>query len=603
MYYYSSNKKPPKAIVLLIDYGMKIIVQLTDLYVLPKELKLLDPLISELRIGNLVPYDNDENWDRETALELEKEILKEKSSDAFMFAEVSFSVQNIIFVETFEIRSRIEGFPSDCIKLSLKQFMIKKHFCLKDENIIKKLKEHMTRANLYVSEGLLPIAAPQMKTIPKGEKAEPRWKHLTITSDYQVHLLDFISPNKFYVRLDCKGNKILKSLMAPVESSQQRNLLKEVTEGDFCMIVEEQKTRRGHVMSIDAEQKSVKVFLLDAGKTIECSIQEIFELPVSLINIAPFQAVQCRWVGVKPRYNLKEWEGRLNKAICDFVTKACRSKLMRIRVISKANNIHDVVLFHPETGKRLDKIAIKNKYAEVDESFIEAISDPPSEEETDLLASKLSKPEQAALKKLSELLNSEDSDCTLTFSQYTQLPETARIILGEDQKSRKDVLRERKTSNWPKKTVQPEKITQQLVPSSLSYIHKHPKIEWRQNEFAVFLHVSAVDCIDYGLEINDSSMKILVKYDNLRDEFTDIVLYGLIDVKIISHEKIGLDIIVRLVKCIPMKWPRLTNKDESNRFISYNEEAIEYRVEVPDDLEQQIGRPGNSANMKQPNLA
>jgi hypothetical protein len=73
----AASKSPYKVRFQLIDIGSVTTVTSSSLD--DEEFKLLDPLVIDLRILNLAPLDNDESWDRESSVELEKVISEKKN--------------------------------------------------------------------------------------------------------------------------------------------------------------------------------------------------------------------------------------------------------------------------------------------------------------------------------------------------------------------------------------------------------------------------------------------------------------------------------------------------------------------------------------------
>lgn len=555
--------------------------------VLTGELKLLEPLVADLRIVNLVPFDNDETWDNETTAVLEK-FFNEKKNQGSMICKVSLTVQSTIFSETFEIRQRAEKVNIDVVKYSLKKDLLKKDFCSEVGDVCEKLKCLVRRAGLYVADDNLNIAKnPVESSSFTGEsskeiKADPRWKQLSTGGNHQVNLKHFENPEMFYVRLVDSGNHVLGNLMKTVENCNERRELKEFEEGKLCMVVEGEKTQR----AVITKENPLTVFLLDAGEHLKCSRDKIFELPISVVNAAPFQAVQCRMLGVKPKFGLQEWGQRLSSAFREFMREMSNGKSMKLRVIKVKKNVLGVVMFHPESGERIDKLAVTNKYAEVADEEVPEFADSDEEEFEEIT-------ENPDLLKVIKLLKEAPVDDLRTFKDA----HTPRVLTAPAETPAHPQTNSEHRKNMKLSVSDDEKLKQQQLPSTLDYIHKQPLIEWRQNGIIIYLVIDAIDSIDYGLRVDDSSLHIYIKYED-RFERTVINFYGTIQPQLVSHVKSGQKIIVRLPKhsSVMCEWPRLGQFNEVNRFIKFSTEAMPEFRDAPNTYNEIDSRPGGNSD-------
>lgn len=234
--------------------------------ILSSEFKLLDPLVTDLRIVNLVPFDNDEFWDSETSKELEK-FFKDKGT---MICSVFMTIQSTIFTETFEIREKAKAINIDVVKYTLKKDLLKKDYCSQDSEVGGKIKNLAKRAGLFVPEKAEKNEEKSKVNlkVEKQVKAEPRWKQLTLERFYQVNLKHFDSPDMFYIRVNDSSNKILEKLMKTVENCREREEMKEVKEGGMCMYVKDDKTHRAIITNeLSFPNKQAKLL---SARSISC---------------------------------------------------------------------------------------------------------------------------------------------------------------------------------------------------------------------------------------------------------------------------------------------------------------------------------------------
>ena len=542
-------------------------VKSDELMVLPSKYKLIDPLVCDLRILNLVPYDFDDTWDSETTEKVKEKIKKEAALCDHMALTVAFGAQNVIFAKSFVIRNHLKDINCNVTKFALKSYLLKKDFALADASIEGKLEELLRRANLYVPPKVeSPHPVKKAKRIEETPKPDFKWKKLSVATEYMAYVKQFESPDSFYMQLDGSNNLVLRGLMKIIEECEDRERSQEVKEGEVCLVVTN-KPHRGLVTKI--VENVATIFLVDVGEAITCDRNEVYELPSALIDLMPFQAVKCRMVGIKPKFNIEEWKPRSSKAFKSFIDEECDGQAIKIHVVARGLDLHDVVLFHPATAQRLDLMAVQMKFAAVDEhfKFNVAMDDEDDENTSEDEPQLLIEPEQENLQNLiKQIADAEENveEC-LDLKDFGFPDEPAY-----DVEPKAPIEVKKKMINVSSVLVQPKT-------STLTYILKQPKIEWRQDDFIVSLYVSATDCVDYSLELTSESMEILIKYKDHK-EWTEIFFYGVIDPSFGSQEKTGEKIIVRFVKKLLCQWPRLTKDDNPNRFIveSFGPPAMEF---------------------------
>lgn len=532
-----------------------------ELMVLPQKLKYLDPLVSDLRILNLIPFDKDETWDSETTNVLSKFFTTRENTDDYCIAKVEFSVHSAIFTRTFDIRNYCNELDVELTKYALASDLLTRNFCLKDETVATKLKHHLKRAGLYVPDEVAESNILQSKQIQKSV-VELRWKKLTVGENYEVQLKQFNSPELFHVVLANSVNSTTRKLFEKIENYNKRDELLLAEQGEFCLVTQTaQKAIRGIIKNVEGNE--LHVFLLDFGETIKYDKSQVFQLPPELIEPLSFQGIQCRMLGVKPKFGLKEWHARTASAFGSFINEHCAGKILTMRVVAQRNNSYDVVLQLPDSGDRLDEIAVDKGFAAADN--VVELEDPINIEREN--------EQNVALENL--LINSENIGidfadiglpCAKVFKQngitqksYEKAVQTSFISNGRSADESAVVL----PQAYPAKE---QRLT-------LKYVHKYPRIEWRQNDLMILLYIAATDSSDYALKVRDSSIEIHISYDT-HFEKAKVYLYSLIDTSYTSHQKSGQRIIVRIVKEKHFKWPRLSSEDDGGRFIVEGHDEI-----------------------------
>lgn len=514
----------------------------------------------------------DDCWDRETTALIENHFSQQKNEEGgYLIAKIEFAIQNVIFAQTFEMRKRISA-ETNVTKYTLRKDLLEKNFCMKDSTVAVKLKELMTRAGLYVPQEVIPArACPSPPIAKKVECGKPRWKHLTNGSEHQVTVKHFENPYSFYIVVDVTGKHELQGMLKSVAECTARIPMETPQEGDFCLIIrDDQICQRAVISTPSGNDDTFNAFLLDEGEQIKCTKDEIFQMPPSIMNKPSFQAVKCRLLGVKPKFDLDEWLPKPIKVIKQCFADYCSNKLVRMRVIDKKQDLYGVVLYHAETGERFDRLLVAENVVVASNQKAELAKEPEAQE---VCNQEVAIDQDDLQQEMMRLLASEEEGaCTINTAEclrISNLPPTTRLIpIEEPTESNPD------DKEQVKKPVElKESGLTPINTTTLSYIHPHPKIEWRQDDELVLLHIAATDSVDYALEASDLSLEVYIKYENSY-EFAVIDLYGITDLGYFSHEKAGVNIIVRMLKTFHDTWPRLTRDDDHNRFITFSIEGI-----------------------------
>lgn len=546
----------------------------TELMELPANVKHLEPLVSDLRVVNLVPYDSDEVWDHESAMVVE-ELLVRKVSGDFMSCNVMMTIGNVIFTENLEIREFKKLLNVEAIKYSLKEDLLSKEICSLDLNVENLLKNLAKNCSLLVAEKSMTPSQELCNYAPvvvSQEVALTRWKQLTWTSTYEVLIKHFETPNNFYVTIAETNNMTLKILMKKIEMCAEKSPLTNKTIGTLCLIVQE-ISMRGRIHEIN-KNGTFNIFLMDVGVIINCADHELYELPASCINALPFQAVQCNLVGVKPRFGRKQWARRSLQSFKHFIVERINNKSVPMYVISSsAEGKYNVLLYDPSTSERFDFLSIREKLADsANDEEIPAATQFPEK------SLHVSEPNSLNDEEQSPFANLNLGEIDFEFDQND-----VRELLGVPRIERSlGVPRIEREHQRP--TSPTRKDNKEIVCNSgLKYFNKHPQIEWRQNDLLVYLTILATNCVSYALEMDDSSLKILIKSvndDRETWESATLHFFGCAEPQMSSHQLIGQYIVIRIVKSIAHKdWPRLTLFAERNTNIHQNFDSIELPVD------------------------
>lgn len=480
-------------------------------------------------------------------------------------ADIKFAVQNTLFCKSIEAH----GSGSGTVKINFQEKL--SQFCVKDEKAGHRLITLLKKANLIPENDSNNQLIEEIGKLEQSEEmktnqiedtknsAQETWKKLSHNSFYDVEVGRFNNPDSFFVVLASKQNRL--------QNIVNNNVLKNIQEGAMCLVKRE-SMQRGKILKVD--DASVQVFLVDLGEIVGCQPSELYSASPETFSNVCYQSVHCRLIGVKPKYNMSTWPPKQSEVIEKLIRQM--KAPLRLFVVGKnektkeccilGQRSYEVVLIDPVTGKQLDDEIVERRFADRDqyekpkdlEEYFNSESD--SEENED-------EKSEDMLKKLAESYARMLNDMSETESADERTESAMETIES----------RPEKTGSKPRTTdVLPEPSS---TLSGLSPLVKHPLIVWQQNEVKIHLSISATDCIDYGMKIDDTTVEVAILYAENRSEKAIIDLYCGIVPEMCSHEKRGLNIVADLTKKESnVEWPRLTEGKEHSKFIIFSNENI-----------------------------
>jgi hypothetical protein len=96
-----------------------------------------------------------------------------------------------------------------------------------------------------------------------------------------------------------------------------------------------------------------------------------------------------------------------------------------------------------------------------------------------------------------------------------------------------------------------------------------PHTTWRQDDFFIYLRISANDVTKYKIEVTDKSIMVAL-IENGEKKMLLHNLFARIAPEHTTHEVRGLFIVVNLVKFVEhLTWPSLTDEELKNQFITH----------------------------------
>ncbi|XP_068621938.1 putative ATP-dependent RNA helicase TDRD12 [Battus philenor] len=263
------------------------------LYYLPDDLKNIQTYVVQVRLANVQPKDKDVTFSDLATDQLRK--ITDEDEDLYLRSQVVFGIGNTIFVDTLEACQDL-ALNKTVVKHDFKHVLLERHAVLNTNhlNIIKKLCEGKIHVDIK-SEICEPPTCPQ--TIKTNT-----WAYLEKDAMSLVYFGSAISPDIFFVRLE-KFDSCLRLLLNEIQKFVRENgePLNELKEGNIvlAMFPDDATYERARIDVVIDENK-VNCFFVDQGDWREVSRQNIVAIKEEFITRLPFQAIECRLVGVKP---------------------------------------------------------------------------------------------------------------------------------------------------------------------------------------------------------------------------------------------------------------------------------------------------------------
>jgi hypothetical protein len=189
---------------------------------------------------------------------------------------------------------------------------------------------------------------------------------------YDVSVTAFTNCKSFYVQI-INDNDQWDKMNQMIERIPLLKPLHPIHQGKLCLVKLNDKLSRGKV--IRHSEDSVMIFCVDSGDLLFFLKEEIqaFEIPKSIVDILPFQAINCRLAGIVAPSNYL-WTHKIYRSVIQPMLE------QKIRVLKKLEgnldmlpcgledlNCYDVELFEGVGGKEtIGDILVKYQLADYD---------------------------------------------------------------------------------------------------------------------------------------------------------------------------------------------------------------------------------------------
>ncbi|CAG5053096.1 unnamed protein product [Parnassius apollo] len=277
------------------------------LYYLPEELKNIDTHVIQVRLANIQPKDKDITFSDLARDQLKK--ITDKDEDMYIRGQVVMSIGNCVFVDTLEACQDLSSINTTVVKHDFKRDLLDKHAVPNMEHIAKI--KSLCVGNIQIEEIAINKVPEPIKLLPQA------WSNFENENMSLVFFGSAISPDKFFLRLE-KFESCLNSLLKDIQKyvNEISEAICDIKVGDIvlAMYPDDSTYERARIDAI-IDKKKVKCFFVDQGDWREVLIKHLAPIKEDFITILPFQAIECRLVGVRPMG--KEWTDFSTNWFCD----------------------------------------------------------------------------------------------------------------------------------------------------------------------------------------------------------------------------------------------------------------------------------------------
>uniref|UniRef100_A0A1A9X2D7 RNA helicase n=1 Tax=Glossina brevipalpis TaxID=37001 RepID=A0A1A9X2D7_9MUSC len=150
------QRRPVSVTLKLIDYGSIITGACSnEIFVCHNDFKKFPHQAIDIRLMNLVPNDNEREWDSDVTKEVRKWIMDDIKSDNVIEVEVNFAFANTVWINNLFIMEKLNAIETDRRLMSLKSSLINRKFASSYKGNGKSIRAMIDEYSLRDSERLL----------------------------------------------------------------------------------------------------------------------------------------------------------------------------------------------------------------------------------------------------------------------------------------------------------------------------------------------------------------------------------------------------------------------------------------------------------------
>lgn len=599
-----AKDRPDYVIVNLIDEEKWQKARAIDLYYLPDIHKAVKSYVVKIKLAGIRPRDRDITFS-DKARDSIKKILNSET-DAFMRGKVVMTIGNTILVDNVEVCLNLAFVKEIFVKHNIKAELLQSHA---EPNPL-----HITNVEALCEEaGIISqiINKSDVDILSSLSENKVELANLDDNNLTQIYFASAENPGMFFVRL-AGSEDLNQQLLSDIENyvnEKEPEPLSVIKIGHYVLakFPDDSLYHRARVDHISKD--NIKCFFVDQGESRVVSKANIFDMPQFLIECLPFQAIECRLIGLKPCGD--EWTEFSTNWFYDFNlqdTKNMRKLYVKYFLKEKAEytggHKYAVAVIDTAASEKviLNEIMLKNNLATLKDDEVhylkEFVSDINKYSELDSDLEKEAKPSAhisgERKSDLKEEINKETSLATIC----TEKPESSSHLSEEDDWEFNFTPEEftklcpnfapftqLMTSDTHKAVIEELDSDDLTLPENNELVRK-PTLVWHQSKTTVTIKIDIVGAkkSDYTLEIRGRSINFLYKSGGINYGF-EIELYGVVDPKKSSHTPRGLYILVKLAKLLKNNWMSLT-KDGQKQLIKYDADTLDCSSSEDENVDQ-----------------
>lgn len=615
---YRSTGDPDEVLVNLLDEEKLEVVKACNLLYLPEDLKTVPCHVAQVRILNIIPKDKDECFTAESRESLQS--IVQKYDNLYLKGKISLVIGNVLFVDSIKCCQDLKNSKTSVVRFNIKDDLLSNDLVIEDKTHYDSLLTFCKKCD-YVAVDLLAMDVDK-EIVPTEKKKdvliEPQWAHLSADSYNQVYISSIENLQQFYVR-HLKWQDELDSLTKYIQNyvtNLEAELKFEFFDGDLVVAQFPDDGLFYRARIEDLNESKVRCFFVDHGDWRSVDSIYLFPITNEIIAKLPFQAIECRLLGLKPvgeawsdmstnymcdlcylgdDLELKElyaWYYLKDKAIC---TSGFRYAVVVVDTMSEEEDMvvnelfPKVNLAHivPEEFGLFESLEIRRKknVNEVEDVNFDAASLNSSEISVTFdfrsLKQILDESNVGGLREISgdcltapkivELDENSISDvvkaaaCPATSSFGTFSDASGKNLLCQSAKGEKGECRLPLLSESAKGECL-------------------PKLLWCQNKHEITIKIELIGVEIYNIDITKSSLAFNTSVSNKFYKF-DVDLFGGVRVDDCKHEAKGLYVSVKLRKLLPIVWPSLVKGKAKQGWISYDHSVFDCSDSDSEDVE------------------
>lgn len=622
------NGLPNHVLIKLIDEEKLETTRDIYLYHLPKEFRDVETYVAQVSLAGVLPKDKDITFSELAKNHIKKGL--ENNETLYMRGKVVLTIGNRIFVDNIDVCQDLTSMNEVVVKNNFKEMLSAHSEAFPDH--IKKLKSRLFDEEVATEN----TDFEQVEEVkPVKEPPKVQWAHLNREDLSLVYFTSAVDPSTFFVRL-VKFKDTMESLCKDIKKYTEGNLepLKEVKEKDVVLakFPDNKCYERARVDCVEGNK--AKCFFVDYGDWREVHLKDLMEIPDKFVLRLPFQAIECRLLGVKPVGDV--WSDFSTNWLCDRcdVEEDQDLKGLYVKYYSTdkakftGGNKYVVALIdtNNETDIVYNEQMINLNLAAPDEDEIEILNDnfkipeekgDESNDEEDWTSDAYDTSARRANQPIRSVPLIEDSD-TDSDRWSVNMPDDIVSTFKPDAKS----LEMPKIKSDTSSIASSNKVDNDSITSEFEVVKKlqikeldsddlstsesasitekpevikeanegrKPKLLWRQNKTTVTVKIMLVGAENYELKIQERELNFSADiYDTIYN--FKINLYGIVDKNKSTHAYKGQYILVKLFKVMHKTWLTLTKETSLAKWIVYDHDSIDTSSEEEDALDDSIAK-------------